>query len=122
MDFIIAPGVNLSRYNPLYSLAIRLFGLIGLLGVCTAPVKGRYVDRLHHLTGVLIVVFVQAFIETWSVGTINIAAVIVGIFFLYVGQQIQQVSNQMGAYRINDLACPGPNACFLIYSSFVPLL
>ncbi len=46
MSHTITPGVNLSRYNLLYSLAIGSYGLIGILGVCTAPIVGSYVDRL----------------------------------------------------------------------------
>jgi hypothetical protein len=99
------------------SLVIGLFGLIGILGVCTAPLVGRYVDRLIPWTGVLIGIFIQGSgqILVTGGGTVNVAFVILAIFFLDIGQQMQQVSNQMRVFAISDLARARLNACYIIF-------
>ena len=96
---------------------IGLFGLIGILGVCTAPLVGRYVDRLIPWTGVLIGIFIQGSgqILVTGGGTVNVACVIIAIFFLDIGQQMQQVSNQMRVFAISDLARARLNACYIIF-------
>ena len=98
------------------SLIIGLFALIGIFGVCTAPLVGRYVDRLIPWTGVLIGICVQGTgqILVTAGGIVNIACVIIPIFFLDVGQQLQQVSNQMRVFAISDLARARLNACYII--------
>jgi predicted MFS family arabinose efflux permease len=99
------------------SLVIGLFGLIGMLGVCTAPLVGRYVDRLIPWTGVLIGMCIQATgqVIVTAAGLNNIAAVIIPVFLLDVGQQMQQVSNQMRVFAISDLARARLNACYIIF-------
>lgn len=96
---------------------IGLFGLIGILGVCTAPLVGRYVDRLIPWTGVLIGIFIQGSgqILVTGGGTVNVAFVIIAILFLDIGQQMQQVSNQMRVFAISDLARARLNACYIIF-------
>jgi hypothetical protein len=109
------PGIPLIAVN--ISLVIGLFGLIGILGVCTAPLVGRYIDRLIPWTGVLIGIFIQASgqIIVTGGGVVNVAAVVIPIFLLDVGQQMQQVSNQMRVYAISDLARARLNACYIIF-------
>lgn len=91
--------------------------MIGILGICTAPLVGRWVDRLIPWTGVLIGIFIQGSGQVIATGggTVNIAAVIIPIFLLDVGQQMQQVSNQMRVYEINELARARLNACYIIF-------
>jgi hypothetical protein len=115
MNHTITPGSKLYQTTN-NSLAIGSFGLIGILGVCTAPIVGRYVDRLIPWTGVLIGIFIHAsgqFIAMGA-GIVNISAVIISIFLLDVGQQMQQVSNHMRVYGISDLARARLNACYII--------
>ena len=50
-----------------------------------------------------------------AAGLNNVAAVIIPIFLLDVGQQMQQVSNQMRVYAISDLARARLNACYIIF-------
>lgn len=99
------------------SLVIGLFGLVGILGVCTVPLVGRYVDRLIPWTGVLIGICIQGSgqILVTGGGTVNVAFVILAIFFLDIGQQMQQVSNQMRVFAISDLARARLNACYIIF-------
>jgi predicted MFS family arabinose efflux permease len=99
------------------SLVIGLFGLVGILGVCTAPLIGRYIDRLIPWTGVLIGIFIQLSgqVIVTSAGTISVAAVVIAIFVLDIGQQMQQVSNQMRVFAISDLARARLNACYIIF-------
>jgi hypothetical protein len=95
---------------------IGLFGLIGILGVCTAPIVGRLVDRLIPWTGVLLGIFIQTTgqIVATSGATVSVAAVVIPIFVLDVGQQLQQVSNQMRVFDISHLARARLNACYII--------
>src|SRR5271167_4697609 len=104
MNHTITPGSKPSE-TANNSLKIGSFGLIGMLGVCTAPFVGRFVDRLIPWTGVLIGIFIHASgqLIVTGAGIVNISAVIISIFLLDVGQQMQQVSNQMRVYGISDL-------------------
>ena len=74
-------------------------------------------DRLVPWTGVLIGLFIQGTgqIIVTSGGPISVAAVVIPIFLLDVGQQMQQVSNQMRVYAISDLARARLNACYIIF-------
>jgi hypothetical protein len=98
------------------SLVIGLFGLVGMLGVATAPFVGRLVDRLVPWTGVFLGILIQGsgqIIATGG-GVVNVACVVIPIFILDVGQQLQQVSNQMRVFGISDLARARLNACYII--------
>jgi hypothetical protein len=87
-----------------------------MLGVGTAPFVGRLVDRLVPWIGVFIGILIQASgqIIATAGGTVNVACVIIPIFILDVGQQLQQVSNQMRVFGISDLARARLNACYII--------
>jgi hypothetical protein len=50
-----------------------------------------------------------------SAGTISVAAVVIAIFLLDIGQQMQQVSNQMRVFAISDLARARLNADYIIF-------
>jgi hypothetical protein len=115
VSLTIIPGTKLSHTTN-SSLVIGLSGLIGMLGVCTAPLVGRCVGRLIPRTGVLIGIFITASSQliVMGAGMANIAAVIISIFLLDIGQQMQQVSNHMRVYGISDLARARLNACYII--------
>jgi hypothetical protein len=117
MTHMITRGTLLQVDEAYESLVIGLFGLIGMLGVCTAPLVGRYVDRLIPWTGVLIGMCIQGTgqVIVTAAGLNNIAAVIIPVFLLDVGQQMQQVSNQMRVFAISDLARARLNACYIIF-------
>ncbi|CAE6357792.1 unnamed protein product [Rhizoctonia solani] len=98
------------------TLAIGLFGLIGMLGVMTAPLVGRFVDKLNGWTTTVIAIMggiaFQA-IYTGAAG-INIGAVVVACFGLDVASQMNQVSNSSRIYAIEPLARARMNAVFII--------
>lgn len=96
---------------------IGLFGLIGILGVGTAPLVGRYVDHLIPWTGVFMGMWVQGAGQVIATagGTVSVACVVIPIFLLDVGQQLQNISNQMRVYGISDLARSRLNACYIIF-------
>lgn len=63
-------------------LAIGLFGLIGMLGVMTAPLVGRFVDKLNGWTTTLIAIMVGIAFQAIYTGAagLNIGAVVVACF------------------------------------------
>lgn len=88
------------------SLEIGLFGLVGILGVCTAPFVGKLVDRLVPWFGILIGICGFAVSQAIYIGAagVSVGAVVVTIFVLDVAQQMQQVSNSSQIFAINAAA------------------
>ncbi|KAF8678319.1 MFS general substrate transporter [Rhizoctonia solani] len=84
------------------TLGIGLFGLIGMMGVMTAPLVGRFVDKLDGWTTTVIAIMggigFQA-IYTGAAG-INIGAVVVACFGIDVASQMNQVSNSSRIYAL----------------------
>ncbi|KAI5121348.1 hypothetical protein M0805_000656 [Coniferiporia weirii] len=99
------------------TLDIGLFGLVGMLGVCTGPLVGRMIDRLvpwyATLVGTLIQVTFQA-IQTGA-GGINVAAVVIACFGIDVGRQMQQVSLTTAVYNISSSSRARMNAVLIIW-------
>ncbi|QRW08445.1 major facilitator superfamily transporter [Ceratobasidium sp. AG-Ba] len=98
------------------TLQIGLFGLIGALGVMTAPLVGRFVDKLSGwtTTGISIAIGI-AFQSTFTgAAGLHIAAVVVVCFGIDVGSQMNQVSNSSRIYAIEPLARARMNAVFVI--------
>ncbi|KAG8690218.1 hypothetical protein FRC11_013101 [Ceratobasidium sp. 423] len=98
------------------TLAIGLFGLIGMLGVMTAPIVGRFVDKLNGWTTTLIAIMVGIGFQAIYTGAagLNIGAVVVACFGLDVASQMNQVSNSSRIYAIEPLARARMNAVFII--------
>ncbi|CAE6414672.1 unnamed protein product [Rhizoctonia solani] len=98
------------------TLAIGLFGLIGMLGVMTAPLVGRFVDKLNGWTTTLIAIMVGIGFQAIYTGAagLNIGAVVVACFGLDVASQMNQVSNSSRIYAIEPLARARMNAVFII--------
>ncbi|KAF8592081.1 MFS general substrate transporter [Ramaria rubella] len=97
-------------------LKIGLFGFIGMLGVCTAPLVGRFIDTLvpwnASVLATLILLVFQA-VQT-SGGGISIAAVILACFGLDVGRQMQQVSLSSAIFGIDPKARARLNAVYMV--------
>ncbi|KZP00314.1 MFS general substrate transporter [Calocera viscosa TUFC12733] len=98
------------------TLAIGLFGLIGMLGVMTSPFVGRFVDKLVPWFGTLFGLF--GLVLSLSIYTgaaiVNIGAVVVVCFSLDVAQQLQQVSNSTRNFAINPAARARINSVYII--------
>ncbi|KZV94828.1 MFS general substrate transporter [Exidia glandulosa HHB12029] len=99
------------------TLQIGLFGLVGILGVCTAPFVGRLIDKyvpwLLALAAILSMMVFQA-IQVGA-GGISVAAVIIVIFGLDVGRQMQQISCATMIYSISSEARARLNSVFIIW-------
>ena len=82
-------------------LDIGLFGLVGMLGVCTGPLVGRLIDRLVPWYATLVATFIQIMFQAIQTGAggINISAVVIACFGLDVGRQMQQVSLTTAVYK-----------------------
>ncbi|KAH7092822.1 MFS general substrate transporter [Auriculariales sp. MPI-PUGE-AT-0066] len=103
------------------TVTIGLFGLIGIVGVVFALVCGRLVDRfgnawLWTLAAILFMTVFQAIMT--GAGGIHVAAVIVVVFGLDAGGQMQQISNVARIYTISQEARARLNAVFVI-SAFI---
>lgn len=63
-------------------LGIGLFGLIGALGVMTAPLVGRFVDKLNGWTTTVIAILAGIAFQSIYIGAagLNIGAVVVTCF------------------------------------------
>ncbi|TCD60323.1 hypothetical protein EIP91_010347 [Steccherinum ochraceum] len=98
------------------TLVIGLFGLVGILGVCTSPLIGRLVDKLHpwfstmiSIVGLLVFQSIQT-----GAGGINVAAVVIACFGIDVFRQMQQVSLTTSVFGLEPTARSRLNAVLLI--------
>lgn len=92
--------VVLTRFC-LTRLWIGLFGLIGILGIFSAPLAARFIDRLGAWCSVLVAtlcLLVLQSIET-AAGGINIAVVVIVCFGIDAFRQTQTVSLQTIVFR-----------------------
>jgi predicted MFS family arabinose efflux permease len=78
-----------------------LFGLIGAAGAICAPYAGRLTDRYGGRTNVLVAVvsMMAAFAVLGLLGT-SLAAFILGVLLLDLGQQTSHVTNQSRIYGL----------------------
>lgn len=99
------------------TLQIGLFGLVGILGVCTAPFVGRAIDRFVPWFTALVAILSMMVFQAIQVGAggISIAAVIIVIFGLDVGRQMQQISCSAMIYTISSEARSRLNSVFIIW-------
>lgn len=102
------------------TLKIGIFGLVGILGVITAPFVGRMIDRLVLWFGIFVSACALLLSQVLMVGAagINIGAVIVACFALDVGLQMQQVSATTKIYQIDPALRARLNAVYMI-SAFI---
>ncbi|KAI0079011.1 MFS general substrate transporter, partial [Panus rudis PR-1116 ss-1] len=102
------------------TLAIGLFGLIGIAGVCCAPLIGRIIDKLSFYIAVSIATV--ALILVWAIetgaGGISLAAVIITCFGMDLFRQMQQVSTTNWVFGLEPRARARLNA-ILIISLFI---
>lgn len=93
-------------------LVIGLFGLVGVLGVFSAPLIGRTIDHLVPWFAIVLstlgLIVFQA-IQTGA-GDIHIAAVVIVCFGLDVFRQYQQVSLNTAVFGIEPSASSRMNA------------
>ncbi|KAF8636181.1 hypothetical protein AX17_003669 [Amanita inopinata Kibby_2008] len=98
------------------TLAIGLFGLVGMFGVAMGPLVGRAIDRLvpwyASLMSILLLMCFQA-IQVGA-GGINIAAVIISTFGLDVFRQMLQVSLTTATLSICAAARARLNALLIL--------
>ncbi|KAL5519737.1 hypothetical protein ACEPAG_1397 [Sanghuangporus baumii] len=99
------------------TLDIGLFGLVGMLGVCTGPLVGRLIDRLVPWYAALVATLIQIVFQAVQTGAggVNISAVVISCFGLDVGRQMQQVSLTTAVYSISDAARSRMNAVLIIW-------
>lgn len=102
------------------TLKIGIFGLVGILGVITAPLVGRLIDNLVLWVGIFVSACALMLSQVLMVGAagINIGAVIVACFALDVGLQMQQVSATTKIYQIDPALRARLNAVYMI-SAFI---
>ncbi|KAG8862225.1 hypothetical protein FRB96_001804 [Tulasnella sp. 330] len=98
------------------TLKIGVFGLVGILGVLTAPFVGRLVDRMVLWFGILVALVILTMSQVvLTIGAgINIAAVIIGCFSMDVGLQMSQVSTTSKVYGIDPALRSRMNAVLLL--------
>ncbi|KAF8517298.1 major facilitator superfamily domain-containing protein [Hysterangium stoloniferum] len=101
------------HYN---TLDIGLFGLVGMVGVGTAPFIGRLIDALIPWMATVIATIMILVSQGVQFGgsTISIGAVIVATFLLDVGRQSQQVSLTTAVYSISLEARARLNAVLIL--------
>ncbi|KZT44476.1 MFS general substrate transporter [Sistotremastrum suecicum HHB10207 ss-3] len=99
------------------TLQIGLFGLIGMLGVATAPLVGRLIDRMVPWFATLIATLILIVFQCVLVGAagINIAAVIIACFGIDVGRQMQQVSLTTAVFAVDPAARSRMNAVLIVF-------
>ncbi|KAJ6551737.1 major facilitator superfamily domain-containing protein [Mycena capillaripes] len=102
------------------TLAIGLFGLVGMVGIAMAPVVGRLVDGLVPWMATFVCVLhviASQVIQTFA-GEVNVAAVVLAIMILDIGTQGTQVSVTAKLFSIAPEARARLNAV-LIFSGQV---
>ena len=82
-------------------LYIGLFGLIGILGIFSAPLASRFIDQLGAWFSVLIATFCLLVLQSlqMAVGGIHIVVVVIVCFGIDAFRQTQTVSLQTIALR-----------------------
>ncbi|KAJ7914289.1 major facilitator superfamily domain-containing protein [Mycena leptocephala] len=98
------------------TLAIGLFGLIGIFGVACGPMVGRVIDRLIPWYASLVAVLALLCFQAIQVGAgdISVAAIVVVIMGLDVFRQMLQMSLATSVFSISAAARARLNAVFVL--------
>ncbi|KAF9067167.1 MFS DHA1 protein [Rhodocollybia butyracea] len=103
------------------TLIIGLFGLVGMVGICMAPLVGRSVDGLvpwmATLVAILLAIFSQI-IQTFG-GEISVAPIIIAIILLDVGAQATQVSLTSAIFSIAPEARSRLNSILILWVCYL---
>ncbi|BFZ56468.1 hypothetical protein PYCC9005_003514 [Savitreella phatthalungensis] len=98
------------------SLEIGLFALLGIVGVCVAPMAGRVIDRWTPWHASLVGCSISMIGQLVGLASgISLGGVIPQIFFMDVGQTTQQIANQKRIFGLDPLARARVNANFIIF-------
>lgn len=98
------------------TLAIGLFGIVGLAGVIAGPLSGRIVDRIMPWYAVLISTSLMLLFQAvhTAAGGIHISAVIISSFGLDFLKQVQNVGLLMSMFSVSLSAGSRLNALFVL--------
>ncbi|KAJ6471752.1 major facilitator superfamily domain-containing protein [Mycena vitilis] len=98
------------------TLAIGLFGLIGIFGVACGPVVGRMIDRLVPWYASLVSTVALLGFQAIQVGAgdVSVAAIVVVIMGLDVFRQMLQMSLATSVFSISAAARARLNAVFVL--------
>ncbi|KAF8194412.1 major facilitator superfamily domain-containing protein [Mycena galopus ATCC 62051] len=98
------------------TLAIGLFGLVGIFGVACGPLVGRVIDRLVPWYASLVASFAALGFQAIQVGAgdISVGAIVVVIMGLDVFRQMLQMSLATSVFSINAAARARLNAVFVL--------
>ncbi|KAF4621383.1 hypothetical protein D9613_000030 [Agrocybe pediades] len=98
------------------TLAIGLFGLVGILGVSMGPVVGYVIDRLvpWYASCFALLMLILAQSVQLGAGGINIAAVIISVFGLDLFRQMLQTSLTTAVFGISAPARSRLNAVLIL--------
>ncbi|KAJ7258787.1 major facilitator superfamily domain-containing protein [Mycena haematopus] len=102
------------------TLAIGLFGLVGIFGVACGPLVGRVIDRLVPWYVSLVAGFAALFCQAIQVGAgdISVGAIVVVIMGLDIFRQMLQMSLATSVFSIDAAARARLNAV-LVLSLFI---
>ncbi|KAG8996277.1 hypothetical protein FRB94_008426 [Tulasnella sp. JGI-2019a] len=110
LTFLLTDSYNFS------TLDIGLFGLVGIVGVTTAPFVGRLVDKLVLWVGILLstmIIILSVTILTIG-GGLNIAAAVIVCIGLDLGVQLGHVAITSKIYAIDPAYRSRLNAVFVV--------
>ncbi|KAJ7258786.1 major facilitator superfamily domain-containing protein [Mycena haematopus] len=98
------------------TLAIGLFGLVGIFGVACGPLVGRVIDRLIPWYASFVSSFALLAFQAIQVGAgdISVGAIVVVIMGLDVFRQMLQMSLATSVFSINAAARARLNAVFVL--------
>jgi predicted MFS family arabinose efflux permease len=106
--FLAAPPWHLS------SDMVGLFGVVGVVGVMTAPIIGRMSDRRspRRTSAIGLAILMISFV-IFLAGQRSLTAIVIGVVLLDFGVQTALVSNQARMYAISSDAAGRLNTIFM---------
>ncbi|KAL7009421.1 hypothetical protein EMMF5_001052 [Cystobasidiomycetes sp. EMM_F5] len=102
------------RYS---TLVIGLFGVIGIVAVCMAPLVGKMIDRLVPWVAAFVGICILLVADILLLGgaQANVAVIVIGIILLDIGQQTNQVANQSRIYATMPQAGARLNSIYILF-------